>query len=156
MLPVPEGVAVMASAEPVLESVPVAPPVNETVPAELAVNTQVALAWPPPGSVTLAGVGPDLKVAAPVLPVAIAGREAGTTTAAPEPELVNVIVTVKSNPCARFDGIDSAPVTAAGACTVTMALAVFDVTARAGLFASNPEADAEAGNGPATAKEQFA
>ena len=80
------------------------------------------------------------------------------TLAAAAPVLARVKVTVNPWPALSVDGdvVSAVAVTAAGACTVTLALAVFDVTARAGLFASNPEADAERVTVPATAEEQFA
>ena len=105
---------------------------------------------------TEAGEGPEVAVTDPVLP-ATTDSAPGVTTAGAPPEFESVRDTVKVEFRAIPDGrIESAPVTAAGACTVTLALAVFDVTARAGLFASNPEADAERVTVPATAEEQFA
>jgi hypothetical protein len=105
---------------------------------------------------TEAGEGPVVAATDPVLPATIESAP-GVTTAAAPPEFESVRDTVKVEFRAIPDGrIDSAPVTAAGACTVTLALAVFDVTGSVGLFASDPVADAEAGNGPAVAEEQFA
>jgi hypothetical protein len=102
-----------------------------------------------------AGVGPLDAVAAPVLPAAIASAP-GVTTAGAPPVLVNVRVTAKGKPRAIPVGIDSAPVTAAAATTVTLVLAAFDVTTRDGLFASVPEAEADRENVPTVGEEQLA
>jgi hypothetical protein len=156
MVPTLDAATAMAgTAAPVFESMPVALPVKEIVPTATALYVHWTLADPPAATATDAGVGPVAADTDPVLPAATAS-EPGVTTAGVPPEFESVRVTVNGGPRGIPDGIDSAPVTAAGACTVTLALAVFDVTARTGLFASNPEADAERVTVPAPAKEQLA
>ena len=125
-----------------------------------------------PPSVSVCGVEgavhPD-QVRFNVVPMAFTGiggavvqvvpvSDTPVTLAAAEPDLVRVRVTVNPWPALRVAGVvvSAVAVTAAGVCTITVAVAVFDVTTSDGLFASVPDADAERVRVPAVAEEQFA
>jgi len=78
------------------------------------------------------------------------------TFAAAAPDLVRVRVTVNPWPALSVAGVVVSVVaeTAAGVCTTTVVLAVFEVTTSDGLFASVPDAEAERVIVPAVAEEQ--
>jgi hypothetical protein len=132
-----------AVAGPAVDGVPVLPSTQVAEPPRVSV-------WAVAGA-----VHPD-QVRLETEPTAFTGTVGGVvhvvpvsippvTLAAAPPVLARVKVTVNVCPAMSVDGDACIPdaVTPAGACTITLELAVFDVTALAGVFASVPDAEAE-------------